>query len=195
MSNIRDLKNRLRAEVRASREQLSQEHKDALDRAICKQFLSLASFRFSEILLAYYPLDEEINILPLIKEALALGKRVALPRCREGNLMDFYYITSLDDVETGAFGIFEPKMTCELYEPDEKKPAIMLIPALAYDTLGYRIGYGRGFYDRYVNRFNGVKAGLCYRAFLKTSPLPRGRFDMAVDYIVTEKGVKLVEGK
>lgn len=195
MNNIRDLKNRLRADVRASREALSKEQKDSLDRAICKQFLSLASFRFSEVLLAYYPLDDEINVLPLIKEALALGKKVALPRCRENNLMDFYYITSLDDVESGAFGIYEPRASCELYDPTATSPAIMLIPALTYDTLGYRLGYGRGFYDRYVNRFGGTKAGLCYRAFLKNSPLPRGRFDMAVDYIVTEKGVKLVEGR
>ncbi len=195
MSNIRDLKNRLRADVRAARETLSKEQKDSLDQAICKQFLSLASFRFSEILLAYYPLEEEINVLPLIKEALALGKQVALPRCREDNLMDFYYITSLEDVTVGTFGIHEPKNTCEKYEFTETRPAIMLIPALAYDKFGYRLGYGRGFYDRYVNRFVGVKAGLCYRIFLKNSPLPRGRFDMAVDYVVTEKGVKLIEGK
>jgi len=195
MSNIRDLKNRLRAEIRATRATLSEEQKNALDQAICKQISSLASYRFSEILLAYYPLEDEINVLPLIKDTLALGKRVALPRCREDNLMDFYYITSLDDVELGAFGIHEPKTTCEKYDPAESRPAIMLIPALLYDKFGYRLGYGRGYYDRFVNRFVGVKAGLCYREFLRNSPLPRGRFDMAVDYIVTEKGVKLIDGK
>lgn len=195
MGNIRDLKNKLRADIRASRAELSKEQKQALDSAICKQFSALASFRFSEILLAYYPLEEEVDILPLIKEALALGKKVALPRCREDNLMDFYYITSLDDVEPGAYGIHEPKATCEIYDPSESKPAIMLIPALAYDRFGYRLGYGRGYYDRFINRFSGVKAGLCYRSYLKNAPLPRGRFDMAVDYVVTEKGVKLVDGK
>ena len=195
MSNIRDLKNRLRAELRAAREALTPEQKTALDQAILKQFRSLASFRFAEILLAYYPLDDEINILPQIEEALRMGKRVALPRCHEGNRMDFYFITSLDDVESGAYGINEPKTSCELYDLTETKPAVMLIPALSYDKFGYRLGYGRGYYDRYVNRFNGVKAGLCYRAFLKDAPLPRGKFDMAVDYIVTEKGVKLVEKK
>ena len=89
MSNLRDIKNKLRAEIRTAREALTEEQKNALDTAICKQFSSLASFRFAEILLAYYPLDEEVNIIPLITEALALGKKVALPRCREGNLMDF----------------------------------------------------------------------------------------------------------
>lgn len=195
MSNIRDVKNRLRADVKAARELLSDEEKNTLDRAICKQFSSLASFRFSEVLLAYYPLKDEVNILPLIEEALTLGKKVALPRCRENSQMDFYLISSLDDVESGAFGIFEPKTSCPIYEPTENRPAIMLIPALAYDQFGFRLGYGRGFYDRYVNRFSGVKAGICYRAFLRNTPLPRGRFDMAVDYVVTEKGVKLVEGK
>lgn len=195
MSNVRDVKNRMRADIRAARETLTDDHKKALDQAICKQFRSLASFRFAEVVLAYYPLDEEIDIRPLIEEALALGKRVALPRCHDGNLMDFYLISSLDDVESGAYGIFEPKTTCEIYDLEETKPAIMIIPALAYDKFGYRLGYGRGYYDRYVNRFGGVKAGLCYRAFFKDTPLPRGRYDMAVDYVVTEKGVKLVEKK
>lgn len=195
MSNIRDIKNRMRAEVRAARDALSPEEKTALDRAICQQFRGLASFRFSEILLAYYPLEEEVDVRPLIEEALSLGKRVALPRCHDGNLMDFYFIKSLSDVESGAYGIMEPREDCERYGQDGTKPAIMLIPALAYDKFGYRLGYGRGYYDRYVNRFGGVKAGLCYRAFFKTAPLPRGRYDMAVDYVVTEKGVKLVEKK
>lgn len=195
MSNIRDIKNRLRAELRAARESLTRDEKAALDQAILRQFRSLASFRFAEVILAYYPLDEEIDVLPLIKDALSLGKRVALPKCLEGNQMDFYYINSLDDVETGAFGIREPKASCELYDIESQRPAVMLIPALSYDKFGYRLGYGRGYYDRYVNRFAGVKAGLCYRAFLKDAPLPRGRFDMAVDYVVTEKGVKLIEKK
>ena len=195
MSNIRDVKNRLRAEIREKREALTTDEKAKLDQAICQQFRALASFRFAEILLAYYPLDEEVNVLPLIKEALALGKKVALPRCHDGNLMDFYYITSLDDVESGAFGILEPKDSCIPYTVNEMRPAIMLIPALAYDKFGYRLGYGRGYYDRYVNHFVGVKAGLCYRAFFKDTPLPRGRYDMAVDYVVTEKGVKLIEKK
>ena len=109
--------------------------------------------------------------------------------------MDFYYINSLDDVEIGAFGILEPKESLPKYDLEETRPSIMIIPALSYDKFGYRLGYGRGFYDRYVNRFMGIKAGVCYRAFLKNTPLPRGRFDMAVDYVVTEKGVKLVEKK
>lgn len=195
MSNIRDIKNRLRAELRSAREALTPEQKASLDQAIGKQFRALASFRFAEVILAYYPLADEIDILPLIEDALKLGKRVALPRCHEGNRMDFYYINSLDDLEIGAFGIREPKLSCELYDLECEKPAVMLIPALSYDKYGFRLGYGRGYYDRYVNRFGGVKAGLCYRAFLKDTPLPRGRFDMAVDYIVTEKGVKLVEKK
>ncbi len=195
MSNIRDIKNKLRAEVKAAREAIGEAERKSLDEKIMRGFKNLASFRFAEILLAYYPLPEEVNILPLIEEALAMGKRVALPKCKEGGEMTFYYIRSLDDVESGAFGIYEPKEGLIPYDITESRPAIMLIPALAYDKFGYRLGYGRGFYDRFVNAFGGVKAGLCYRAFLKNEPLPRGRFDMAVDYIVTDKGVTLVENK
>ena len=195
MSNIRDIKNRLRADIQSARATMSEEEKASLDLMICNQFRKLASFRFAKIILAYYPLADEVDITSLLKEALAAGKRVALPRCHDANLMDFYYIESFDDLESGAYGIMEPKESCEIYSLATEQPSIMLIPALAYDKFGYRLGYGRGYYDRYVNRFGGAKAGLCYRAFFKDAPVPRGRYDMAVDYVVTEKGVKLIEKK
>ena len=193
MGYIRDVKNKIRDEYRAKRLALDPAYRKTLDERILKQLRSLASFRFAETVLAYFPLEGEIDIRPLLEEALAMGKKVALPYSGEGGIMDFYYISSLDELIPGRFGLMEPPTTNEKYEKNNASPVLMIIPALVFDHLGYRLGYGRGYYDRYVNGFSGAKAGISYASFLRSTPLPRGRFDFAVDYIVTEKGVKLVE--
>lgn len=193
MSYIREAKNKIRDTYRDKRNALTPEQKEKLDSAIIGQIKNLASFRFSQVILAYAALPDEIDVTPLILDALAMGKRVALPRCGENSSMEYYFITSLDDLEEGSFGIREPKTTLEKYDRSSDAPALMIIPALVYDKYGYRLGYGRGFYDRYVNGFKGGKAGLSYRFCIHSSPLPRGRFDFAVDFIVSEKGVTLCE--
>ena len=193
MSYIRDVKNQIRDTYRSRRDELSPEQKDAWDKKIIQNITSLASYRFADVLLAYHPLDGEIDIRPLLEAALAAGKKVALPLCYNEGRMDFFYVTSLNNLNDGKFGLKEPSPHGEKYDRNDAAPALMLIPALVYDTHGFRLGYGRGYYDRYVNSFKGTKAGLCYRAFLHDAPLPHGRFDFAVDYIVTEKGVKLIE--
>lgn len=194
MSYIRDTKNKIREGYRQKRRELIPSLKQSMDARIVRHFLSLASYRFSDVLLAYYPMEEEVDIRPLIEEALASGKRVALPRCQpEGARMDFFFISSLDELVPGRYGIPEPGPAAELFDRKSTLPSIIVIPALVYDRFGYRLGYGRGYYDRYVGDFCGVKAGVSYNAFVRSASLPRGRFDIAVDYIVTEKGVRLIE--
>ena len=193
MSYIREVKNKIRETYRQRRRALTPEQKAAYDQRIVKNITNLASYRFAEVILAYHPLEDEIDIRPLLESALAAGKKVALPLCSQGGNMDFYFITSLSELEDGSFGLKEPSPTAEKYDRTDKRQALMIIPALVYDSLGFRLGYGRGYYDRYVNGFVGVKAGLSYECCMQKSPLPRGRFDCAVDYVVTEKGVKLIE--
>ncbi len=193
MSYIREVKNKLRDSYRAKRREMSEQQKASLDCRIVKQLTCLASFRFAEIILAYYPLEDEINIKPLFGQILDSGKRLAFPKCGDNGSMDFYFVSSLDELVEGRFGIMEPAAAAERYDRTCQLPVLMLIPALVYDRLGFRLGYGRGYYDRYTATYRGVKAGLCYSSFLRNTPLPHGRFDFAVDYIVTEKGVRLIE--
>ena len=197
MNTVRNTKNQMRSEYLEKRAGISAETRRAWDEKICKVFLSLASYRFSDVVLAYLPSGGEIDIRPVLFYALAKGKRVALPRSAEGEAMDFYFITreeleKVEDLDADAPRLPAPD-ACR-YCPDGS-PAFMIIPALAYDTAGYRLGYGRGYYDRYINSFVGTRAGLCYTSFLSGTPLPRGRHDIAADFIVTEKGVRFVETK
>jgi 5-formyltetrahydrofolate cyclo-ligase len=66
------------------------------------------------------------------------------------------------------------------------------VPCLSYDTYGYRIGYGKGYYDRFLSSFDGTKIGLCYSAF-KSDRLPRGKYDIKLDIVITEKGVTVIK--
>ena len=103
-------------------------------------------------------------------------------------------VRDLAQLSPGALGIMEPTEECEVYDyisNAQRDHAVCIVPGVVFDVQGYRIGYGRGFYDRFLNRFEGVKVGLAYSDFiLKT--IPRGRYDLACDVIVSEKGVRAI---
>jgi len=175
------------------RENMDPETKREMDNRIFKRFTSLISYRYSETLLLYYPIRGEVDTLPIISGALTAGKRVALPVCYDNGRMEFFLIKSTDDLDSGRFGIPTPKPDCEKLEksayPDRM---VMVVPALAFDKEGYRLGYGKGYYDRYINELNVTSVGLVYSGFI-ADKLPRGRYDMSVDLLVSEKGVRLIE--
>ena len=189
MTEIKEKKKQIRDEVKAGRLKITGDEKSALDGAILRRFLSLASYRYSQTLLLYAPLSGEIDVMPLAKAAWESGRRVAFPRCRpEDNAMTFYFVSSPDELSPAHFGIREPSPDAEPYDPESPDLTVCVIPALAFDRDGFRVGYGGGFYDRFLNDFRGAKVGLVYERFL-IPRAPRGRFDTAADAIVTEKGV------
>ncbi|MBE6618737.1 MAG: 5-formyltetrahydrofolate cyclo-ligase [Ruminococcaceae bacterium] len=193
MYQIKEEKKALREEYSKKRSEMDLEHKKSLDKKIIERFKALATYRYSHTLLLYYPIQGEIDVTGLINDALRSGKRVALPRCEShGSVMHFHYINSIDDLKIGRFGIMEPREDAELFSKDSLGgPTVVVIPALSYDRLGYRLGYGRGFYDRYFGRSGISTVGLVYSEFL-TDKLPHGRFDIAVDILITEKEVKVI---
>lgn len=191
MNELRRHKNQIRADFRARRTSLTLEKKQALDTKLCNRFLSLASYRFAEAVLVYAPLPGEIDIYPIIRDALKKGKTVAFPRCTDNeSAMTYHIVEDLSLLKKGSYGIMEPPENAPVYDKalSFKSPTLCFVPALCYDRNGYRLGYGKGYYDRYLSRFGGVKMGLCYSDFVVDS-LPRGRYDASVDFLITEKGV------
>ncbi len=190
---IKEQKKQLRADYFALRRSLTPLHKAQMDQKIVSAFTSLVSYRYAEVLLLYYPRADEIDIRPVITAALAAGKKVALPRCKNGGLMDFCFIQSESDLAPGSFGLMEPKSDCPLFNlTKENKGVLMAVPGLAFDQEGYRLGYGRGYYDRYLDGQKITTAGLLYSDFV-AEKLPHGRYDLPVHFIVTEKGVALID--
>ena len=191
MNELRERKNKIREKFKALRREMEPRYKQACDIKICQRFMSLATYRFADALLLYAPISGEIDIIPIAEDALKKGKTVAFPRCNaEDHTMVYYIIESLDQLAEGSYGIREPNPSLPVYDPIARRNenSVCFVPALAFDRKGYRIGYGKGYYDRYLGTFGGAKMGVEYSACVVDS-LPRGRFDTAVDFLVTEKGV------
>ncbi|NLN81487.1 MAG: 5-formyltetrahydrofolate cyclo-ligase [Clostridiales bacterium] len=183
--DIRPIKARLREYYKNLRQQLSQERKAELDREIIRRVTGLWQYGKSRLLLTYVSTKTEIDTLPLIDMALAEGKTVAVPRCVEGTRnIEFYRISSISELSPGTFGVLEP-------DPEVCKKVInftnslCLVPALCYDWKGYRLGYGKGYYDRFLEDYNGTIVGIAYSNCVRPS-LPHGRFDRPVELIVTD---------
>ena len=100
--------------------------------------------------------------------------------------MEFYYLRSFDeDLESGAFGVLEPKIgRCE--KMTDFSNSICIVPGLAFDNEGYRLGYGKGYYDRFLCNYPGVKIGICYASCVKRE-LPHGFYDVPVGILVTDR--------
>ena len=166
--------------------------KQRRDEAICRAAVSLVSFRYAEYVLLYAATENEINIMTIAEEALARGKKIAFPRCdKETHTMQYHIVTSLDELSPDAYGICEPPKDAPIYDPkNDLGSAVCFVPGLVYDKAGYRLGYGKGFYDRYLSGFSGCTIGVVYSDYILQS-VPRGRFDVSVNILLTEKGVKM----
>ena len=196
MYEIRSEKNILRKKYSEIRNRIGENEKADFDNRICSRILSLVSYRFAETVLLYSPIKSEIDITPVALAALKAGKRVAFPRCSpDGSLMQFHYVRSLDELEPGMYSIPEPRSDAPVFDKKSLEAGngcLCLIPALIYDKSGYRIGYGKGYYDRYLQDFHGTKAGVIYNALIAAS-VPHGKFDLKVDFTVNEKGVSIIK--
>lgn len=183
---INEEKRNLRRALLEKRSSLSFEMRRKKDSALCERFLASEEFLSCDSLLAYYPIRNEIDVLPIVEKAFSMGKRVAFPKCQKDGAMDFYYVNSIMDLEDGAYGIKEPKESCELFSGREK--SLCILPALAFDRAGYRLGYGGGYYDRFLFRFNLTTVGLVYEEFL-FDELPKDEHDKKASMLIKEGGV------
>lgn len=184
-------KNELRKILKAKRHKL---HCELLDSMVCNKLAAFEPYINTDTVLFYAPLNDEINIDILIKASLEKGRRVALPLCSDdkGN-MDFYYIKSLSDLKDGYFGVREPdKSKCS--KCTEFENTICIVPAVSYDKNGYRLGYGKGYYDRFLKNYCSLSVGLCYNEMIEDM-LPVGEYDIPVNYIITQDSVICVRKK
>lgn len=152
---------------------------------ICKKIIALPEFSACDALFIYAPIKSEADPTYLFDEAKKRGIRVAFPISVTSTFtLDFRFIDSLDELSIGAYGIREPR-------PDSQRASftprsICIVPALAFDALGNRLGYGKGFYDRFLNNFSGLSIGITYNE-LKCDRLPTQSTDIPVDIIITDK--------
>ncbi len=190
MVDIRPIKKELRAKHKDIRKNMTPSHKDRCDLLIFDKVANHEIYRNADLLLCFVSTQIEVDTMRLIKYALRQGKAVAVPRCHDNEIaMTFYKITSLDDLEPGAFSVLEPKVCeCDVLDISLYKTPLCIVPGLAFDDKGFRLGYGKGYYDRFLSGFNGITAGICYSECTEPE-LVHGRYDRAVDYLFTDKNV------
>ena len=143
MYEIRKHKIEIRKQHLEKRASIPLEIRKAKDEKICKNIISSAAFRYADVILLYYPVKGEVDILPLMQAAINTGKRVAFPRCCvQDRSMVFHYVSSVDDFEKGTYGLREPFVTLPAFDPqtDGDLNVLCVVPAVVYDRKGYRIG-------------------------------------------------------
>lgn len=182
----------IRKIIKRKREEIDKQIKKELDLRIMNNFFNSDYINKSNVIFIYVNMESEINTVDIITRLLNMGKRIAVPKVLPGNKeMVALEIKSLSDLnESGAFGILEPDIT-KKDVGDEVD--LIILPGLAFDKRGYRIGYGGGFYDRFLQRYNNVKrVSLCYN-FQIIENIPEEDFDEAIDIIITEDKIIRVD--
>lgn len=188
--DIRVVKSRIRDEMKEYRRCLSPEEKAAMDGAIFQRLCRVRQYQAAGLVLVYVSMPIEVETREIIRHAWSQGKRVAVPYCVEGTReMEFYEIKSFDQLEKRTFGVEEPRpQDCPRLE-EFPVSSVCVVPALAYDTAGYRMGYGGGYYDRFLSHYRGTKVGIVYCRCVSRR-LIHGRYDVPVDLLVTEKYIR-----
>jgi len=136
---------------------------------------------------AYYPINYEIDCLHILKNIENNGYKICLPVTKKKFEMDFYKWSFNDPLYIGNMGVPEPYKTKRIY------PDLLLVPLMAFDKYKFRLGYGGGYYDRYIQKINKIKKiitiGLAF-SFQEVKNLPKNSYDKKLDYILTENNFK-----
>lgn len=185
-------KQTLRYQQLKIRNAMSSEEVQIKSNSICMQLLQSKEYKEARSLFVYYPLRNEINILPFVKQGFKDQKRICFPVVVSKHKMKFLEVKDLDHFAKSKFKVLEP--TCGVQRlPDEH--SMIIIPGLAYDDINYRIGYGGGFYDNfitYVKDFLTLETaknnlfGVFYK-WQKVERLPIDCNDERLDCIITEQ--------
>lgn len=172
-------KQKLRAAVCDRKRLLSPEEIHRRSALLCARVLETEAYKLAEAVYGYLPFNQEVDLTPLLQQALADGKQVALPKC-QGKEMRFILISDLSQVQPSPFGAPEPIADGPVAAHAH---ALVIVPGLVFDRRGYRIGYGGGFYDRFLSREPGHPTlGLCYD-FQQTDTIEPEDHDIPVDTV------------
>jgi 5-formyltetrahydrofolate cyclo-ligase len=184
-SDVSEVKKMLRQQLRQALAELTDQERAWSDQELTEQFLNHPKVAPAQTVMAYVGVGIEIDTKAIIQALLEQGKRVCLPKCLPDFAMEARVITSLEDTEPDKYGIPAPKDGCPVLEKSDID--LILVPGLAFDSHGGRLGQGAGYYDRYLEEYEGVTIGLCREDFFQIN-LPREPLDAWVNYVLTEDG-------
>lgn len=189
MNSVTTKKQSLREECLAARKALTAHERSELDGCITQKLLTTSEYEKASTVLTYVSVSSEISTRQFIKQALSDGKTVAVPRCLPQHRLEFVAVTSLEQLMPAPFNLLEPPKELPALTEDSIEASICIVPALLVDLKGYRLGYGAGFYDRFLSTYPGKKICLAYHSNLSKVLLPHTEFDVPVDMVITESNI------
>lgn len=191
---IDNIKKQLRIKYKNYRKNMPENLKSKYDSEIFHNLLKCDVFQNADMVLTYISTDIEINTLEIINYCLNNNKKVAVPKCIDKHNMNFYYYNNSIVLKKSEYGIYEP--CC-----NEKNIAVItdktvcIVPGLSFDLNGNRLGYGGGYYDRFLDKHNNlITIGLCYQDNI-SDKLITNEHDICVDYIITENSLEVCNGQ
>ncbi|MBI3859771.1 MAG: 5-formyltetrahydrofolate cyclo-ligase [Thaumarchaeota archaeon] len=171
------------------RRAIPQEKVKMLSRAVEVNVTSLLEFSDASTIAAYVAKPDEVQTAGILMEAISRGKRVIVPRADPSSRkMTFHQVDSLGDLRRGTFGVLEPPPQADAVPLSESQ--LVLVPVVAWDEGGQRLGYGKGYFDRELkSRGMAVSTGLAFES-QRRGRLPSSPYDVRLDMLVTERGVR-----
>lgn len=170
----------LRRQIREQKRAMTDEQINTASARLGELFTATEQYRNAKTIYGYLPYNQEVRTVPMLEQALKDGKQVAVPKVY-GDEMKFIYLTDLSQVENGFAGIPEPIADSPVADDPT---ALVLMPGLAFTQKGDRMGYGGGFYDKFLAaECNHPTVALCY-AFQIVDELPTEQYDIPVDLVL-----------
>lgn len=183
-------KKEIRKKVLQLRNELDKTYRTRADKNIFQAVTALALYQQADVIFSYVSYKSEVDTFSILKKALADGKRVAIPKVMDKDgIMEFYEISSLQELIKGYQGIKEPEIAGKGPVQVAKENVLMIMPGVAFDRKCNRIGYGGGFYDRYLNKYNNKHMktlAVCYEAQIIDTILAEAT-DVKPDIVLTEE--------
>ena len=173
-------KSALRKHLLEKRDATSAELRDIVSEKIHENLKKISSYTNSQNIACYFPIGSEVDTHDIMLNILEQGKNLLLPKIVNDNI-EFYIVPNLETLEKGSFEIMEPKDNSQ----KAKKIDCILVPTVGISKLGYRLGYGRGYYDKFLSLTNTVKISLTYSKQMVKS-IPNDLHDIKMNWIITE---------
>ncbi len=182
---IDERKKALRKELKSKRKELCYSCLKAdMDKAVYKKLISCELVTKADCILCYISTEIEVDTIKFLEYCFDNDITVAVPKCTAEE-MTFHIISSFGDTEKGMYDITEPKADCPLYDSLDFNSAVCIVPGLTFDDNGYRLGYGKGYYDKFLSKFNGKSIGLCYKSYMNYE-IPKDKYDLSTDIVITD---------
>ena len=176
-------KKKLRENIKKQITHLSPNYCQKSDDLIGRHVIALPEYQQAQTIFCYVSRESEVSTISILQDALKKGKTVAIPKCIDKGVMEGFQITSLSDLKPGKYGILEPSKTSPQIEA--KTVDLCIVPCLSCSTDGKRLGYGGGYYDRYLKKGEFTKIALC-RSQLMLEDIPVEPHDVKMDKVITE---------